>query len=332
MKTITFRNALAACAVNSAVAMLSTAGAATPDATLDRQPALHVQAAEPLAAPEHTQILSATRAGLRIVAVGDFGVIVLSDDDGTSFRQARSVGSRSTLTSVMFVDPKTGWAVGHWGAILKTVDGGENWALQRSDIKTDRPLFSVYIKNSSEGFAVGLWSLLLHTSDGGHTWTQVKLPPPPGSTKADTNLYRIFATASGTLFIAAEQGRVLRSTDGGMSWTYLDTGYTGSFWSGVATRDGAVIVAGLRGTIYRSTDDGDHWQRAKTPLEGSITDIAQLANGDVVAAGLDGDEYTSHDGGTTFEGRQRFDRAALTALAVSGNAKPIWFSKDGVVR
>lgn len=332
MKIITFRKALAACAVSSAVAMLGAAGAATADVTQDRQPTLHIQTAEPLGAPEHTQILSATRAGQRIIAVGDFGVIVLSDDGGTSFRQARSVDSRSTLTSVIFVDEKTGWAVGHWGAILKTVDGGENWALQRSDIKTDRPLFSVYFKNAREGFAVGLWSLLLQTSDGGHTWTQVKLPPPPGSTKADTNLYRIFATTNGILFIAAEQGRVLRSTDGGVSWTYLDTGYTGSFWSGVATHNGAVIVAGLRGTIYRSTDDGDHWQRAKTPLEGSITDITQLANGDVVAAGLDGDEYTSHDGGITFEGKQRNDRAALTALTASGNAKPVWFSKDGVVR
>ncbi|MBC8635734.1 glycosyl hydrolase [Caballeronia sp. EK] len=331
MKRFPFGKRFAACCIASAFPALATVAAATAG-TDQGGPQLRVQPAEQLTTATRTQILAATRAGKRIVAVGDFGVVLLSDDDGATFRQARSVRARSTLTSVTFVDDRTGWAVGHWGTILKTVDGGETWALERSDVASDRPLFSVYFRNAREGFAVGLWSLLLHTIDGGNTWSEIKVPPPPESKKADTNLYHIFANARGTLFIAAEQGRVLRSADGGASWHYLNTGYTGSFWTGAVTRDGTAIVAGLRGTVYRSTDDGEHWQRAATPLQGSITDIEQLENGDIVAAGLDGDEYTSHDGGVSFQGVQRADRAALTAVAAASGSKPVWFSKNGPVR
>ena len=70
-------------------------------------------------------VLGATWANGRLVAVGDHGIVLLSDDRGRSFRQAPSVPLSSPLTGVSFVDAKHGWAVGHWGAILVSSDGGE---------------------------------------------------------------------------------------------------------------------------------------------------------------------------------------------------------------
>ena len=79
-----------------------------------------------------------------------------------------------TLTSVSFIDARTGWAVGHWGAILKTTDGGETWEVQRLVTSEDRPLFGVHFIDANHGVAVGLWSLILVTDDGGKTWTKRK--------------------------------------------------------------------------------------------------------------------------------------------------------------
>jgi len=70
-------------------------------------------------------ILGAIRAGKRVLTVGDRGVILLSDDQGTTWRQAQQVPTRATLTVIFVADEKTLWAVGHWGVILKSVDGGE---------------------------------------------------------------------------------------------------------------------------------------------------------------------------------------------------------------
>jgi len=302
----------------------------TPEAyAADAVPALRVQNAERTAGATHTMILAATRAGRRIVAVGERGVVLLSDDDGKSYCQAQAVPVASTLTGVWFSSEKTGWAVGHWGAILRTSDAGETWVAQRSDLETDQPLFGVYFKDEKEGWAVGLWSLMLHTTDAGETWTPVALPPPAGAKKADRNLYAIFADLKGGLFVASEQGRVLRSANGGATWTYTETGYPGSFWTGVALQDRTLLVGGLRGTVYRSANGGDSWIAVSTPYKSSITGMTQLADRTVVTVGLDGATLISHDDGVTFTGVQRPDRATLTAVATTSTGRAVVFSVDG---
>jgi len=294
-------------------------------------PLLAAQAAVQSPTAELAPILGATRAGRRIVTVGDYGIILLSDDDGRHFRQASAVPVSSTLTSVSFIDQKTGWAAGHWGVILRTTDAGEHWVIQRIDTKVDRPLFSIHFLDSSDGVAVGLWGLMLTTHDGGTTWHADDLPAPPGGGKADCNLFRVFGSSKGSLFVTAERGLVLHSEDRGRHWQYDVTGYTGSFWTGLVARSGTLIVGGLRGTLYRSADNGHSWQPVASTIKSSLTDIIETDNS-IVAVGLDGVHMESRDDGMTFTARQRDDRLSLTA-AVAGNSPDgmVLFSEKGVV-
>ncbi|MEX3764611.1 WD40/YVTN/BNR-like repeat-containing protein [Paraburkholderia phenoliruptrix] len=281
--------------------------------------------------PAHRMLLGATRANTRIVAVGAHGIVVLSDDNGKTFRQARSVPVSSTLTDVSFADASHGWAVGQWGVVIATADGGETWKLQRSDLTTDQPLFSVYFSDLRHGWAVGLWSLMLKTDDGGSHWTVVKLPPPPGSSKSDRNLFRIFANKGKTLFVAAEQGLVLRSRDNGTTWDYQKTGGKGSLWAGTATLDGAVYVGGLLGHLYVSRDDGDTWSPIDTGAGSSITDLT-TADGRLVGVGLDGLLIEGESNTRNISAKHRQTRDPLTAIVSSGTNVPVLFSKSGVVK
>jgi photosystem II stability/assembly factor-like uncharacterized protein len=312
-----------------ALSLLAACPAAAGEEAAPGAAALKSQPAEITSAATKAMVLSVARAGKRMVSVGDHGIVLLSDDDGATFRQARSVPVRSTLTAVCFVGEKTGWAVGHWGVVLRTDDAGESWKVQRVDASVDQPLFSVHFRDAQRGWAVGLWSLMIATVDGGASWTPVRLPAPPGGGKADRNLLKIFADRRGTLFVAAEQGAVLRSDDG-QKWSYVSTGYKGSFWTGLALSDGTLLVGGLRGTIYRSTDGGSSWSESRTDLKSSITDLGE-AGGKVFAVGLDGASYESDDRGVTFTSSQRDDRLPFTALAVAGNGRLVKFSKQGVV-
>lgn len=316
-------SALIAALLGSLLAAPVMAQAPAAPAPLQAQPAKKSTAAA--LAP----IQGAAFAGKRLVTVGDYGTILLSDDDGKTFRQAASVPLSSTLTAVHFADDRNGWAVGQWGAILHTADGGENWSIQRLETQEDRPLFSVHFVNTQEGMAVGLWSLVLRTQDGGKTWASVDLPAPPDGGKADRNLFRVFASAKGELFVAAERGMVLRSADHGQSWQYLNTGYKGSFWTGVALKDGTLLVGGLRGTIYRSKDDGHSWQPVVSGSKSSVTDLVE--GGDhVFGTSLDGVLLDSTDGGASFTWKQRDDRLSLTAALWAGNGL-VRFSRHGVI-
>ena len=159
-------------------------------------------------------MLAAGWAGERVVAVGDHGVVLLSDDQGRQWRQARSVPLSTPLTGVSFVDARHGWAVGHWGAICPPptagILAGPAPVERRRPAAVRRALF-----DARQGVAVGLWSLVLTTEDGGKTWTEQPLQAPSGAKRADLNLMGLFADNHSSLYATAEHGQVLRSDDQG---------------------------------------------------------------------------------------------------------------------
>ena len=275
-------------------------------------------------------LLSVARAGERTVAVGDHGVVLLSDDHGGHFRQATSVPLATPLTGVSFVDARQGWAVGHWGAILATTDGGDTWQVQRLSSAEDRPLFAVHFFNPQQGVAVGLWSLVLTTDDGGKHWTEQRLEAPPGSKRADLNLMGLFADGEGCLYATAERGQLLRSDDQGKHWRYVDTGYSGTLWTGAVLGDGSLLVGGQRGTLLHGSADGARWQRVSLQSKSSVTAI-DVSGQTVIAVGLDGLIVRSDDGGQSFHEQPSGDGVSLTATLLNGDGSPLVFSRRGVV-
>lgn len=313
-----------------AISLMGTLlAAALPLAALQAEP-LRAERAVMASHASAATMLDAAWAGERLVAVGDHGVVLLSDDQGKSFRQARGVPVSTPLTGVSFADAQHGWAVGHWGAILASSDGGDSWQVQRLSSEEDRPLFAVHFFNARQGVAVGLWSLLLLTDDGGQTWREQALDAPPGYGRADLNLMGLFADAKGGLYATAERGQVLHSGDFGKSWRYLDTGYEGTLWSGAALADGSLLVGGQRGTLLRGSADGRSWRRVPLQSKSSVTSIVATGR-QVLVAGLDGLLVHSRDGGRSFQRKDTADGVSLTAALLAGGDRPVLFSRRGVI-
>ena len=272
-------------------------------------------------------VIAATRAGGRIVAVGDSGGVLLSDD-GRRWRQAAAVPTRSVLTSVFFLDAQHGWAAGHDGTVLATGDGGEHWQVLREEPGKERALMSVWFENLQHGLAVGQFGLALETDDGGKTWRE--RPLVDNREQAERHLMALFAGPQGLLLVAAESGGVFRSTDNGRTWSLVQTDNKGSFWAGLALRDGSLLLAGLRGHLFRSTDQGQHWQELASGTQQSLTALAQLPDGQVEVVGLSGAVLVSADQGASFKAQVRPDRVSLTAI-VPGASGAVLFSLGGVV-
>lgn len=257
--------------------------------------------------PGQAVLLAAARAGERIVAVGERGIVALSDDGGHTWRQA-AVPTSVTLTAVRFADARRGWAIGHGGTVLASDDGGEHWvrrldgrraaqivaqaahaggdarAVQDAERLVadgpDKPLLDLLLMSKQRLLAVGAYGLALASDDGGRTWQSwmARLPNPKG-----LNLYAVRQRGD-TVLIAGEQGLVLLSGDGGQSFRSVPTPYKGSFFSAELLGEHDFVVAGLRGNVLRSTDGGANWSTVAVPMPASINATALAADGRLLAA------------------------------------------------
>lgn len=190
-------------------------------------------------------MLSRTRA----VAVGEFGVIRLTDDGGETFRYAKS-GTVNDLLSIGFFDLNTGVIVGRRGSVLRTEDGGETWSSVA--LSTSQDLLDVVATAEGNAVAVGSDGGIFVSTNDGVDWTMKE------SETSDS----LFCVAQGTVgvFIAAGKGgTILRSSDIGTSWSMVEAGidsdvravaFGGSGWkAGTST-----------GHLFESSD-GTAWDR-----------------------------------------------------------------------
>jgi len=271
------------------------------------------------------RLLSVAKAGDRLVAVGDWGHVVLSDDGGLNWRQAQKVPTRVMLTEVSFADDKHGWAVGYDLTVIHTQDGGENWELQYRQPEEEVQLLSVWAETPTRAFATGAYGIIMETEDSGKTWTRDTLPE-------EAHLNHIFEGPAGTdtIFIAGEVGSVYRSTDVGRTWELLHPPYEGSFWGGLSLRDGNILVYGMRGTIFRSTDRGDTWSAVAEPEGQSLAGGTQLDSGKVILVGLGGVVLKGDMDGSNFTSTVREDRRAISDVIQGAGGKLLLFGEVGI--
>ena len=277
-------------------------------------------------------MLDVVHAGKRLVAVGDRGHILYSDDQGATWTQAK-VPTRALLTSVFFVDDKHGWAVGHDAQILASEDGGVTWTKQFEDLKRESPLLDVWFQDANSGFAVGAYGALMETTDGGKHWEDV-------SDRLDNedqfHLNAIAAVKDVGLFIVGEQGSMFRSADWGQTWEKLEGPYEGSLFGVIGTAQPSTLLAyGLRGNLYRSTDFGSNWEQVELKaergdLEFGLSGATLLDDGSIVIVGNGGSVIRSNDDGETFKVVNRSDRISVSAVTAAGNGNLVLAGQGGV--
>jgi photosystem II stability/assembly factor-like uncharacterized protein len=267
-------------------------------------------------------LIDAERHGNRVIAVGDRSYILVSDDNGETWRRAKAPAG-PLLSAVSFVDAKNGWAVGHDSLILATTDGGETWVKQFSAESEQRPLLDVLFLDGSTGFAVGAYGAFYATTDGGKTWSnRPLLPPLPVKAKApargadpassgrgavsdeqtdeDRHLNAIIKLADGKLLVVGEAGKMARSDDAGKTWSRIEAPYKGSFFGAIQATDGSVIVFGLRGRIFRADASLKTWKQVENASVAALMGGSVLPDGAVVLAGASGTVLVSRDNGQSF--------------------------------
>jgi photosystem II stability/assembly factor-like uncharacterized protein len=300
-------------------------------------------------------MLAVTRAGARLVAVGERGTVLLSDDHGAHWKQA-AVPVQATLTCVTFANERNGWAGGHLGTILRTEDGGQTWrkqldgiaagalamaAAERSGDATaisaarrlveegaDKPFFDLEFIDAQRGFAAGAYGLMFATTDGGQTWAPwgARLPNPKS-----LHLYGVRASGN-TLVVAGEQGLLLRSTDGGTQFASLVSPYKGSFFGLLRTRGGAWVAHGLRGSAYRSVDDGTRWDKVDSGQPTTLAAGLALPSGGFVLVSQSGDVLMARDDAAALQRIPAREPVPVAGAALAADGAVVLASLRGMRR
>ena len=263
-----------------------------------------------------------TRAGKRLVAVGQRGHVLLSDDAGKTWQQA-DVPVSADLVAACFPNEQTGWAVGHDGVILKSVDAGRSWSRQldgrglgdvlvpwytkSGDSKwlaearrfaaqgAENPFLDVWFDDDRHGIVVGAFGLMLRTADGGKSWEPLM---HAADNPKSLHLYAV-RRIGGELFAVGEQGTALKWDREGGRFVALTLPYAGTLF-GVVGKGRVVVGHGLRGNVVRSGDGGATWQSVATGVGVGLTAGTVDERGRIVIVSQAGHVLASSDDGASF--------------------------------
>jgi len=305
-------------------------------------------AARPSPLASQSLLLSVARAGDRVIAVGQRGHIVYSDDQGASWKQA-GVPVSSDLTAVWFAGVRAGWAVGHDGVILHSADGGQTWVKQLDgrqahslmvedlerkvasgkypertkallteakryrDEGPDKPFLDVWFPDEKNGFAVGAYNLIFRTSDGGAHWESwFDRTDNPGFHHLNA-----IRGAGDELYAVGERGLVLRLDTSVGRFVARPTPYVGSFFA-LAVNSGYLTAFGMRGNAFMSSDKGLTWKKAGVNGESDFSAACALEDGRIVAVSQAGQVMVSRDHGLTFDTEKGVESMVFSAVSGAG--------------
>jgi len=237
------------------------------------------------------------------------------------------------------------WAVGYWGAVLRSDDAGETWIPVETPV--ERALYAVSFADENTGWAVGEAGVILHTEDGGRSWTSLSFEltdPLDGSPLTRLpNLFGVAAVSPTEVWVVGDLGTLLHSRNGRRfepvpipPESFADENLTERIFNAVRFTDRTHgWITGEFGTLLRSSDGGETWV-GERELEGAIEDVYLFdlaANGDgwAIAGGVGGVALESGDGGNTWRALSAGTTAGIFGAAVR-DAHGILAGDRGVLR
>lgn len=231
------------------------------------------QAALDQAASEEDQEAALERLDLADLALGDA-------------RASIEFGPAQPLMDIWFESPQRGLAVGTYGQIFRTTDGGQSWVLGKHGIDNPYNFHYYGISEAANGdiYLVGEQGGIHLSSDRGATWTALDSP-------YEGSLYGVLNAAYGedeVVLVYGFNGNVFRSTDRGQSWQQVQMPTRKSINDGVVLDDGSILLVGNSGVLLHSADGGETFSLQTDRLERPFVSVAVIGEDKLALVGIAG--------------------------------------------
>ncbi len=192
----------------------------------------------------------ALRGAHRLV-VGQRGTVLIGGADGKWTPGTSGVESR--LLNVGVNSAGLAIAVGEFGTILRSKDGGKTWERRPIDWTAFRDdgyephIYTVEVQENGRILIGAEFAYVITSDDGGETFQLAN--------KGEKSVFAMHMLPDGTGYAVGQEGLVLKTTDNGATWTELTTGSTANLFGVWASAQGEVVATGMR-ALLRSSDAG----------------------------------------------------------------------------
>lgn len=235
--------------------------------------------------PTRATLTSVAASNGQILVGGHDGVLLLSVDGGQNWKMVRNEPDQEKpVLDVVFIDQKTAFAVGAYGLLLKTTDGGYRW-VEQTHPELEIPEFGFphfyQLLPLLDGslLLVGEAGFVARSEDMGDSWTTLPLP-------YQGSLFAVGQTKTGALIVAGMRGNILRSDDLGQTWQVIDIDIRSGL-NNIVVAGEEIIITGMDGIMLRSTDDGRTFVATQRPNRKAIA-AATLEQKTLLVAAEDG--------------------------------------------
>ena len=259
------------------------------------------------------QINDLVRLDDRLIAVGERGTIIVSDDDGDTWRETHGDEQLPvTLTGISALGDDTLLAVGHDAVLMRSEDAGDTWEVLMQDKELGEPLLGTWSADGERIFAFGSFGRFFSSGDGGHSWQERELDIH------GEHLNDMAGDGERLQLMVGEMGLLLRSQDHGASWETIEPFYRGSLFGVAYMGDSVWVTYGMRGHVFVSRDDGMNWSQIELPHRLPLYGHAQDESG-LVIVGTGGAQVTiSRDGKLKDSGYLRGLGTLTSAVVLPG--------------
>jgi photosystem II stability/assembly factor-like uncharacterized protein len=170
-------------------------------------------------------------------------------------------GPDQPFLDVWFENESTGYVVGSFNLIFKTVDGGNHWQplLDRTDNPEGLHLYGIR-GIGDDIYIAGERGLLLRLNRDTGRFAALASPYP--------GTYFGLVGKRGTIVIYGLRGNAFHSHDAGATWEKSHTGITAGITSGTVLPDGRIVLVSQGGQILVSSDNARRF--AKVPVANPV--------------------------------------------------------------
>lgn len=189
------------------------------------------------------------------------------------------------LMSVWFRDEKTGFAVGAFGEIIMTADGGVSWTniAERLD-NPDRNHLNAITGQGDLMYIAGEAGRVYRSTNGGTSWTLLR------SNMDDGSFFSVDIVSANEVFIAGLRGVMFRSSDQGNSWKQINDSLQKNINAVYFDGKDSALAAGNDGAFLRSRDGGRTFQPHPRKNRLTVASVTVAADGNYILVGAGGVE------------------------------------------